>query len=434
LAGRAQAHVFRAELSRHWVEKKPDVLGFLYVDGHVRPYNGKKHTLPKAFVPRRRLSMPATTDFWVNDEDANPVFFITAPANDGLVSMIDREVLPEIRRLVGEVREVTVIFDREGWSPKRFEQWKEKDFDVITYRKSPYDDWPEEDFTEQELRVGGKSVVYRLAERSVKVGRGFSMREVRKLCDDGHQLSIMTTREDISAPQIAERMFSRWRQENFFRYMRHEYALDHLCTNAVESADGDRLVPNPQRREKRKQLKELRAQLSKLERDYGEHALANPESQRPSMRGFKIAHADLSKRIRQLQEQCEATNSAINALPERVPIRELLDEKQIVQLEQERKVLTDTIKMVAYRTETSLTELLRPFFPRHEEEARNFMKAVFRLPANLVPMHTEQRMIVRLHSMSNPRSNRALAALCDVVNQSQTRYPDTDLRLVFETV
>ena len=91
------------------------------------------------------------------------------------------------------------------------------------------------------------------------------MREIRKLCDDGHQLSIMTTREVISAPEIAERMFSRWRQENFFRYMRHEYALDHLCTNTVESADGDRLVPNPQRREKRKELKELRAELSKLE-------------------------------------------------------------------------------------------------------------------------------------------------------------------------
>ena len=41
------------------------------------------------------------------------------------------------------------------------------------------------------------------------------------------------------------RMFSRWQQENFFRYMRHEFALDHLPTTAVEPADPLRSVPNP---------------------------------------------------------------------------------------------------------------------------------------------------------------------------------------------
>ena len=50
------------------------------VDGHVRPYHGRKHRLPKNFVPRRRLCMPATTG--VNDARAQPLFFVTAEAND----------------------------------------------------------------------------------------------------------------------------------------------------------------------------------------------------------------------------------------------------------------------------------------------------------------------------------------------------------------
>ena len=40
--------------------------------------------------------------------------FVTAPANEGLLAMMDDELLPEIRKLAGEARRVTLIFDREG--------------------------------------------------------------------------------------------------------------------------------------------------------------------------------------------------------------------------------------------------------------------------------------------------------------------------------
>ncbi|MCS4558921.1 hypothetical protein L9G74_21110, partial [Shewanella sp. C32] len=64
--------------------------------------------------------MPATTDYWVNDANAEPLLFITAPANEGLLAMMEQELLPQIRTLVGDERRVTLIFDREGWSPKTF--------------------------------------------------------------------------------------------------------------------------------------------------------------------------------------------------------------------------------------------------------------------------------------------------------------------------
>jgi hypothetical protein len=35
------------------------------------------------------------------------------------------------------------------------------------------------------------------------------MREIRRLCDDGHQTSVMTTRLDLSIEMVALRMFSR---------------------------------------------------------------------------------------------------------------------------------------------------------------------------------------------------------------------------------
>ena len=53
-----------------------------------------------------------------------------------------QELLPQIRTLAGDARRVTLIFDREGWSPKTFRTWTTSGFDVITSRKGRYRDWP----------------------------------------------------------------------------------------------------------------------------------------------------------------------------------------------------------------------------------------------------------------------------------------------------
>ena len=225
--------------------------------------------------------MPATTDFWVNDENSEPLFLITAEANDSLLSMIDGEVIPHVKAFAGD-RRVTLIFDREGWSPKMFARWYEKGVDVITYRKGKYDPWPKECFIETNSRIADQPVIYRLGERSIKIAKNFWMREVRRLCDSGHQTSVMTTRHDLAAERIACRMFSRWRQENFFRYMRHEYNLDHLLTYDVEAADGERLVPCPEYKEKSKEISRMKADLEKLQKEYGQRAFENKEAQRPS--------------------------------------------------------------------------------------------------------------------------------------------------------
>jgi len=432
LGARGQAWELARAFAAHWAEDDPEALGYLYVDGHVRPYHGRTHRLPKTYVQRRRLCMPATTDYWVNDAHAEPVFFVTAPANDDLLKMLETQVLPEVRELVEPERRITVIFDREGWSPKTFTTWLQRGIDVMTYRKGAYEPWPEECFFPVETTVSGQPVTYQLGQRSVRLGKNFWMREVRRLCDNGHQTSVMTTRQDLEIEEVARRMFARWSQENFFRYMRHEFDLDHLPSHRVEPADPERSVPNPAIKEKKKQLEQLRAQLAKAQRAYGEKALANPERQRPTMRGFKIAHGQLASEIRRLRARCEELAAEIRELPKRVPIHQLLGDQDIVRLEQQRKVITDTVKMVAYRAETQLANLVGPLLPYRGDEARSFLKKVFQLPADLLPDPDGGRLVVRLYGMANPRSNRALATLCEVLNQLEVTYPGTSLRLVLE--
>jgi hypothetical protein len=115
----------------------------------------------------------------------------------------------------------------------------------------------------------------------------------------------VTTRWDLAIEVAAYRMFERWTQENFFRYMRQHFALDALVTYAVEPADPERTVPNPQRKALAKALAKSHAVLKELEQRYGAEALANAEAQRPTMRRFKIANAELGQRIRTHQAQTQ---------------------------------------------------------------------------------------------------------------------------------
>ena len=227
-------------------------------------------------------------------------------------------------------------------------------------------------------------------------------------------------------------MFSRWQQENFFRYMRHEFALDHLPSTAVEPADPERSVPNPAVTEKKRELGQVTAQLAKAEQAYGQQAHDTAAQQRRTVRGCTISHAELGRTIKNLCSARGQLDAELTALPARVPVRETMNGEPIVRLERERKIITDTVKMVAYRAETQLANLVGPLLPSRHDEARKFMRQVFELPADLLPNYERGELVVRLHSMTTPRDNRALASLCGVLNELDVSYPDTELRLVLE--
>ena len=223
------------------------MLGFLYIDGHVRVYHGH-HRIPKAHVPQMRLAVPATTDYYVNDKRGEPLFVVTAEANAGMVKML-LVLAPEIRSLVGEKRRPTIVFDRGGWSPRLFAQLLALGFDVLTYRKGRVDEIAPRLFKEHTAQIDGRAISYRLHDKRVSLLDGsLRLRQVTRLTEGNHQTSILTSRFDLRAIEVAYRMFERWRQENFFKYMRDEFAIDALSEHATEPDDPTRTVPNPTRR------------------------------------------------------------------------------------------------------------------------------------------------------------------------------------------
>jgi len=423
LAALGRASQFGRALAEHRVQARGAALGFLYVDGHVRVYHGQR-PLPKAHVARMRLAMPATTDYWVNDASGDPLFVVTAEANAGMVKMLP-QILGEIRTLVGE-RRLTVVFDRGGYSPRLFRQLIEEGFDLLTYRKGRVRRVPRARFQEQSASIEGREIRYRLADQGVRLlGGTLRLRQVTRLCEDGHQTTILTSRRDLSAVEVAFRMFERWRQENFFKYLREEYALDALVDYAVVPDDPARDVPNPQRKALAEQLREARAELARLHAEYGRAVVNNPERLRPTVRGFKIAHGQLGQTLRAAMVKVETLETRYAALPPRVPVGQLTPDP--VKLAPERKLLTNLLKMVAYQAETDLLRRVSPHYRRAEQEGRTLIQAALQSAADLAVSDTELRIV--LAPLSSPHRTRAIAALCEELNRTPGYFPGTRLRL-----
>ncbi len=421
-----RAYEFLKMLAHRRVRQQGKALGYLYIDGFVRAYWGKRK-VSKAYVSRRRLAMPGMTDYWINDQNGEPILVVPCEANAGLVAML-KPILMEIRSLVGK-RRVTVVFDRGGWSPGLFKEILDTGFDIMTYRKGKARKISKERFTERSYNVDGRSVTYALHEKPVRFLKGsLRLRQVTRLREDNHQTQIVTSRWDISAEKVAYRMFERWRQENYFKYMQQEYALDALVDYTFEPVDLTADVPNPERRAAQKLLKAARQELAKREKEYGAEAFNNPESRRPSMRGFKIVHSKVGREVEMWRTRVEKLKQNVLSLPKRMTAGEAY-KGELVRLSRERKLLTDGIKMVAFQAESALLNLIRPHYSRTDDEGRKLIVSCFQNSGVLE--HKDNKLIITYDPLSSPHRTKALTELCRELNECQVKYPGTDLVLEY---
>ena len=122
---------------------------------------------------------------------------------------------------------------------------------MLYLQKYDDDTWPESEFVENEVALpSGEVVKMNLAERGVYYkNQKLWVREVRKLNESKHQTTLITTDFVNEAKVLAGKMFSRWSQENFLKYMMEHFGIDRLIEYKQEEIDETTKVVNPRYRE-----------------------------------------------------------------------------------------------------------------------------------------------------------------------------------------
>jgi len=411
-----------------------DLPGIFCIDGHVRAYHGRSH-LPKAHLARARLAMPGTVDTWVTDSRGDGVMVWTGAPGATLSAELAR-AMTEIRSLVGPDARPTLVFDRGGWSPAVFAQVVAAGFHILTYRKGKTEPEPRSAFVAYDhVDDLGHAHTYHLADRTVrlaykqgKAGRRLAMRQVTRLGPvSAHQTQVLTTHSDWAATEVAQRTFDRWRIENFFRYMRPHYALDALGSYAKAPDDLARSVPNPAKAKARAATQKARALQGEAEKALADAVAAatDPASGSPAEATAAINGAAAALEI--ARAATEKAEQRAGTVPARVPLGDIRPDAVLAH--PERKRITDVIRMAAYNAQSVLARALAPYYPRADDEANSLLREAFRASADLEVVGNQ--LHVRLDSLSAPRRSRAIAALCDELNETETCYPGTELRLVY---
>jgi len=443
------SELWAAHLSRYWMGNAGDEVGTLYIDGHVRVYHGSLTKPPRRYVSRERLCLRGTTDYWVNDWLGRPFFMVEKAIDPGLLKTLEHEIVPRLLKdIPNQPTELELtnnphlcrfilVFDREGYSPVFFKKmWQDHRIGCMTYHKHPDGPWPEEWFSEQKLIMpNGEEVTMRLAEMGSAVGSGkepIFMREVRKLTENGHQTSLISTAYDLPHTQLAIRMFSRWCQENFFRYMMQHFGIDLLSEYGVGQFPDTESVVNPSWRNLDRQRNSIRNKLRYRQAKFAEMTM-HPEVENHSARYKKWLKkkAALLEEIEKYEHELESLKAKLKGISKHIVWAELEDGDKFYRLLPGRKRLMDTVRMIAYRAETAMAGIMTG--PNIDmPAARQLLQDLFVNDADILPEPEKNILRVQIHNAARPAANRSLEQLLMKLNEAEIIYPGTDMRIVYQ--
>jgi hypothetical protein len=428
-------------LASRWVSKEENE--FYYIDGHIQVYTGYKANLGKKHVSRQKLCLPGMQEFWVNNKSGMPYFYVTGQVNEKLLEMLKNYIIPTLLNEMPtkytpqeleadpDLPRFTIVFDREAYSPEFFQKiWDEHRIAVITYRKNVKDKWDENDFSEYTVDIEGIETQMKLEEKKTELNN-VQMREVRRLLGK-HQTSVITTNRKLSIFMIAFYMFSRWTQENFFKYLRQDYDFDRLLQYAVEQIDKDFVVNNPEYNNITYKLGKLREKISRRKAVLFELQENNLKDDLDKANQYLTKQIKVWEELNILAEQEKELLNEKATIPSQLKIENMPEHIKYNKLNIESKRFQNIIKMICYRAETSFANLLSADFNKSINEKRALVKSIINSHADIIPDYQNNLLTVNLYTQANPRMNLAITNVIQLLNETETKYPGTDLVLNYK--
>jgi hypothetical protein len=450
-------------LCHDWINEKAEAEGTItfYIDGHVRVYHGSQTKLPRHYIAREKLCARATSDFWVNAADGQPFFYISKAVDPGLLQVMEFEIIPrletEIKNLPNQPTEnellnneklyrYQIISDREGYSPYfMYRMWKLR-IAVTTYNKNIGEAWPLDEFKrvitklksgeEVEVLIAEREELKEILDHGKFIGK-LLMREVRRI-KNGKQVSIISTDYVSNLISVVISMQDRWSQENYFGYMRKHFGLDKIIDYNLEEVTDTTKITNPMHKKIESEIRSLRTKLQRRIINNSKITL-DKDIDTPKFEEKQKEKALLIEEILELENLIKIKKEERKKIKRHTTVGELPEEYKFKKLNTQSKHFIDTIKMIAYRAETAMMNIMKEkIYPYNETKSpytiRSLLRAIYGSAADLLVNEENQTLTVKVHNLANASSSEVLRHLCEILTESETIYPGTNLRLIYKLV
>ncbi len=173
--------------------------------------------------------------------------------------------------------------------------------------------------------------------------------------------------------------------------------------------------------------------MSRQQAKYGTLILETTDGKEKEIQKYVQDKAILRETIETLEKEIEQLKATKKNTDKHIEFSRLPEKDKFQNLKKSGKQFMDTIKMIAYRAETAMVTMVREFMAK-KDEAISLVQQILVTDADLIPDEKNGVLKINLHNMTNPRNNKYVHQLCDVLNSTETTFPGTNLRLVYDLV
>ena len=211
--------------------------------------------------------------------------------------------------------------------------------------------------------------------------------------------------------------------------MKQEYGLDRLAEYGTEPVPDPIQTVNPAWRRLDAQIRALGEKQRRQLALFGALELSGLADE--EVADYQRKKGQLREAIDALARQSESLKAQRKETPRHIAVKDLPEQDRFSRLLTERKHFVDTVKLIAYRAETSMASVLREKLSR-PDDARSLLRQIYGTEVDLIPDLDAKTLTVRLHHLTQAAHDEAVRHLCDQLNATETIFPDTELKLIYK--
>jgi hypothetical protein len=418
------------EFAKEYLRKGLARWGVLYIDGHFLPYYGV-YLITMGWHGVRKIPMKGSYNFLAVDEKFNPWIFLIRASSEDLLQKIPEIILKakKLAKDVGiseeEIKNITVMFDREGYSAELFRMLDGKDsqngkFKVRFISWAKYADrWVNDEKNEKfdktvtvtyEIQESEEVRYFETEKHMNKYGKIRTI--VIESGRDKRRAAIYTNDKETPAETIMQLMCRRWGEENLIKELMLKHLINYSPGYEPEEIEEQPMIENPKVKGLKQERANLKSELSQIRAKFGYEVLEEMENE-ANWDEIKKKRILTMADVASTRSKITLLNQEIDKLPEKVRFDEAHG-KKLLELNYEKKRFLDCIKVFTYNMENQMCKLLLNYYDV-QKEIRPALAMIVKRGGDVKLEGGKLR--VRLRKFRDSEIDYAARHLCEDLNQ-----------------
>jgi len=216
-----------------------------------------------------------------------------------------------------------------------------------------------------------------------------------------------------------------------FPVYERNFDIDGLVSYAKETISDTKMLVNPEYKQLESELKSLNGKLSRQKTLFANITLKEEPEKGKKLERSIAKKAEMHQEIKGLEAQIITIKEKKKKVDRKIIFASLPPTEKFTNAINVRKHFMDNIKMIAYRAETAMYNMIKNQLS-HPDEGRKLLQQIYTSDADIIPDYANKTLTVKLHNLNYPKDDKVVRYLCEKLNETETEFPGTNLKVIYQ--